>query len=64
MMDNHKFNLLNQMVQEHKSLWRIKNMYLDDAEDCTQCKEFWQGMISDKEQHIEELERLIKAHLE
>ncbi len=63
MLDNHVYNLMNQMVQEHKSLWRIKNMYIEDAQDCSSCKEFWQKMAADKEAHIEELERLLKAHL-
>jgi len=52
MMDNHLFNLMNQMTQEHKSLWRIKKQYLEDASDCQQCQEMWQKLAEDKEAHI------------
>ena len=63
MFDNHVYNLMMQMVQEHKSLWRIKNHYLGDAGDCSDCKEFWEMMIKDKEQHINDLLELIKKHI-
>lgn len=63
MLDNHVYNLMAQLVEEHKSLWRIKNMYLKDAENCESCKNFWGKMVNDKESHIEELTELIKQHL-
>jgi len=62
-MDNHLYNLMLQLVQENKSLWRIKNSYMQDAGDCVQCKEFWGKMEKDKEDHINELTGLIKTHL-
>ncbi len=43
---------MNQMTQEHKSLWRIKKQYLEDASDCQQCQEMWQKLAEDKEAHI------------
>ena len=63
MFDNHLYNLMNQLVQEHKSLWRIKNMYLNEAGECKECKAFWEKMIQDKENHIKELTEIIKKHL-
>lgn len=63
MQENHIYNLMNQMVQEHKSLWRIKNEYIKDAGDCEECKKFWQKMEAEKEKHVQELEVLIKKHL-
>lgn len=63
MMDNHLYNLMTQMVQEHKSLWRIKNQYVQDADGCPECKAFWEKMVSDKEGHITELKKLIKSHM-
>lgn len=63
MMDNHTYNLMLQMVQEHKSLWRIKNQYLKDAASCSACQAFWKKMQKDKEDHIKELEGLLKSHL-
>ena len=52
-----------QVVQENKTLWRIKNHYLTDLEDCVVCKEFWNKMEVDKKQHVEDLKTLIKKHL-
>lgn len=63
MLDNHLYNLMQQCVAEHKSLWRIKNDYPGDSADCGGCSDFWQKMIKDKEDHIEELLKMIKEHL-
>jgi len=63
MLSNHIYNLMKQMVQEHKSLWRIKNHYLEDSRDCEECQNFWNKLAEDKEKHIKELEELIKKHL-
>ncbi|MFZ6015792.1 MAG: hypothetical protein ACOYUZ_05590 [Patescibacteria group bacterium] len=63
MHSNHVYNLMNQLVQEHKSLWRIKKDYAKDAGSCKQCKSFWKKMIQDKEDHIKELTVMIKGHL-
>jgi hypothetical protein len=51
-----------QLVQEQKSLWRIKNSYMKDHDNCSDCKVFWEKMLADKESHTEELMQLIKAH--
>ncbi|MFB6212492.1 MAG: hypothetical protein ABEI53_01585 [Candidatus Magasanikbacteria bacterium] len=64
MFSDHIYNLINQLTQEHKSLWRIKNMYQDDSGECKKCQKFWKKMEKDKEDHIEELTELIKAHME
>ncbi|MBI4114455.1 MAG: hypothetical protein HY445_01280 [Candidatus Niyogibacteria bacterium] len=63
MFDNHLYNLILQLVQEHKSLWRMKNEYMKDAGDCADCKTFWEKMEKDKEGHIQELAGLIKNHM-
>lgn len=63
MFENHLYNLMNQIVEEHKSLWRIQNMYQKDAEGCEDCVAFWKKMEQDKEGHIEELAGLIKIHM-
>jgi len=41
MLNNHVYNLLLQMTEEHKSLWRIKNHYLKDAKRRKTCLAFW-----------------------
>lgn len=63
MLDNHAYNLMTQLVQEHKSLWRIRNEYSKDAGDCVDCKAFWTKLEKDKEDHVQELTGLIKKHL-
>jgi hypothetical protein len=63
MMDNHLYNLMTQLVQEHKSLWRIKHKYPVDTAGCAECKAFWEKMASAKEAHVAELQKLIKEHM-
>ena len=64
MFDNHVYNLMNQLVQEHKSLWRIKDEYMEDAGDCAECNAFWEELTADKEAHVADLTELIKGHME
>jgi len=63
MMDDHLYNLCLQLVQENKALWRISKHYKEDAGDCGDCGAFWEKMIKDKEEHVEELTALLKKHL-
>jgi len=51
-----------QLVQENKSLWRIKNKYIEDSLTCQECKAYWEKLMKDKEAHVEELKKLIKTH--
>jgi ADP-heptose:LPS heptosyltransferase len=62
MFDNNLYNLMTQMVEEHKSLYRIKNMYKKDTKEW-ECLEFWKKLQKDKEDHIKELQGLIYSHL-
>jgi len=64
MFDNHMYNLFMQIVEEHQSLWRMRGLYREDAVDCDKCKDFWDELADRKEKTIEELEELIKSHLE
>lgn len=63
MLENHIYNLIEQMAEENKSLWRIKNEYRKDAENCGDCSAFWEKLERDKETHIADLKELIKKHL-
>ncbi|MFA5934080.1 MAG: hypothetical protein WC795_02560 [Candidatus Paceibacterota bacterium] len=64
MIHNNLHNLMTQMTTESKSLWRIKNHYVKDAEESPEAQTFWKKMIEDKEAHIKELKELIKKELE
>lgn len=63
MLDNYKYDLAHQLTQESKSLWRIKNEYLKNAEGHPSITEFWSKMQKDKENHIKELKKLVKEEL-
>ena len=61
MQTNALYNLLCQLVQEQKSLWRINNHYLAECANDSE-KTFWEAMIKDKEKHIKDLMKLAKPH--
>ena len=63
MHDDHVYNLMSQIVTEHRSLWRIKKHYVEDCADHADDLVFWNKMMKDKEEHIAELTELIKAKL-
>jgi hypothetical protein len=62
MENNNVYNLINQMTQESKSLWRIKNNYVKDAKTKAS-KDFWNALLKDKAKHLKDLKALIKAEL-
>lgn len=61
-MKNDLFNLINQLTQESKSLWRIKDQYQNDAVTEEQ-KEFWSKMQKQKEDIVAELQERIKKEM-
>jgi len=63
MLHDHIYNLMAQMVEENKSLWRIKNKYLTDAPDCLECQDFFTKLIQQKETVVSELYSLIKTEI-
>ena len=63
MLENHLYNLIEQIVDESKSLWRVRKTYKEDAGGCAQCRAFWGKLEKDKENHIKELIGLIKDHI-
>ena len=63
MLNNNLYNLIAQLTEENRSLWRIRDQYQKDAEECPECKTFWLDMERDKEDHIKKLTELIKKHI-
>lgn len=59
MQKNSFYNLMNQCVQEQKSLWRIENHYIKEATDKDE-KKFWEEMKKDKKKHIDDLLELMQ----
>lgn len=62
MEHNNTYNLMTQMTQESKSLWRIKNNYINEAET-PEMKAFWTKLAEDKETHLKEMKVLLKIEL-
>ena len=64
MLANNTYNLMAQLIEINKSLWRIKNQYRQDAEDsrCGECIGFWDRLEKDLEARAKELEGLISEH--
>ncbi|GIW66209.1 MAG: hypothetical protein KatS3mg095_0107 [Candidatus Parcubacteria bacterium] len=62
MHKNHIYNLISQLTQEHRSLWRIKKYYIKDSGNCRQCKNLWQKLSKEKERTIIEILEILKNH--
>ncbi len=62
-MNNHEYNIMNQLIQEQKSLWRIEGLYLNEAQSDEE-KAVWEQIKSDKQAHVQELKKLVKGTLE
>lgn len=62
MEHNNTYNLMNQMTQESKSLWRIKKNYIKEAKGKAM-KDFWSKMAKDKEAHLKQMKALLKTEL-
>lgn len=52
-----------QLVQENKSLWRIKNKYMTDSADCPDCQAFYEKLTQQKEAVVTELYALIQTEI-
>ncbi len=63
MHSNHLYNLMHQLIIEQKSLWRMKEYYKEDSDNCDSCQNFWKKMIDDKESHIKEITGMLKEHM-
>lgn len=53
-----QFNLKNQLVQEQKSLWRVREFYLKDSRTEDE-KTFWETLAQQKEDAIVRIQNLI-----
>lgn len=63
MLDNHAYNLMSQIVEDHRSLWRIRDTYENDSGECRQCREMWKRLADSREAELNEMIDLLKAHL-
>lgn len=63
MTSDHLYDLLEQLVIENKSLWRIRKNYSADAGDCDHCIAYWKKLGDAKENTVKELEAMVKDHM-
>ena len=56
-MNNHDFNIINQLVEEQKSLWRIEHHYVNEARDEDE-REQWKTIQENKKATIEQLSHM------
>lgn len=57
--DNNMYNLMTQLIQEQKSLWRIEHDYMLDAGKDADLKQFWDDVAEEKRILIADLEAII-----
>lgn len=60
---DHVYNLMMQLVEENKSLWRIKNHYSEEDGNCADCDKLWAKMAKEKAENVKTLEALVAEHL-
>lgn len=53
---------MNQSIQESKSLWRIKNHYMQEAVGSDDIMNLWKEMEKSKEEQIAKLQALVKKY--
>jgi hypothetical protein len=60
--NNHLYNLMTQLTQEMRSLWRIERHYLSESESDAE-RMIWEKMKSEKISQIDVLKDLVKETL-
>lgn len=63
MLKDINHDLVKQLSVISSSLWRIKNLYLENSKDCSECLELWKKLEFDYENHIQILSDQIKKHI-
>jgi hypothetical protein len=63
MMDNNVYDLMEQLLIENKSLWRIKNNYKNDSAMDNETKQVWNFIEKDKEELVKMLTEKLKERL-
>ena len=63
MLDDEVYDIMEQLVEESRSLYEIKKYYKDDSAHCKKCVDVWKNLEEQKEENIEMLEELLKDHM-
>jgi len=62
MQNNNMYNIMNQMTQESKSLWRITNIYQKESES-DELRAFWTMLAEQKEKTVADLKTLLQKEM-
>ncbi len=63
MLDNNTYDLMEQLLIENKSLWRIKNNYKNDSAMDNETRQVWNFIEKDKEELVKILTEKLKERL-
>ena len=63
MLDNNTYNILEQLTNENKSLWRIKNSYKKDSATDNESLKLWEKIEKDKEELVQLLSQKLRERL-
>ena len=63
MLDNSTYDLMEQLLVENRSLWRIKNNYKKDSAMDNENKELWNHIEKDKEEIVKLLTEKLRERL-
>ena len=63
MLDNNTYDLMEQLLVENRSLWRIKNNYKNDSAMDNENKELWNFIEKDKEEIVKLLTEKLRERL-
>ncbi len=63
MLDNNTYNLMEQLTNENKSLWRIKNNYRKDASNDKETQELWNFVEKEKQKLVKLLTEKLRKRL-
>lgn len=63
MLDNNTYNIMKQLTNENKSLWRIKNSYKNDAGHDNEIRNLWNFIEKDKEELVKLLTEKLRERL-
>ena len=63
MLDNNTYNLMEQLLIENRSLWRIKNNYKTDSAMDNESKQLWNTIEKEKEELVNILADKLRERL-
>ncbi|MFH1047362.1 MAG: hypothetical protein V1738_03595 [Patescibacteria group bacterium] len=54
---------MSQIVEDHRSLWRMRDMYENDSGECHECRDAWRALADKREAELNHLVELLRRHM-